>query len=78
VTDVIECASAEAFRAWLAEHGATADEVWLRMAKKATGIPSIDWEEAVECALCFGWIDGKRVRDPADPDRYFRQRYTRR
>ena len=46
------------------------------MAKKATGIASIDWEQAVDVALCFGWIDGKRVRDPDEPDRYFRQRYT--
>ena len=72
----IECASAEEFRAWLTEHGATADEVWVRMAKKSTGIPSIDWEQAVDVALCFGWIDGRRVRDPDDPDRYFVQRYT--
>ncbi|MEA2294456.1 MAG: hypothetical protein QOE86_2095 [Solirubrobacteraceae bacterium] len=44
------------------------------MAKKATGIPSIDWAQGVECALCFGWIDGQRDRDP-DPG-YFRQRFT--
>ena len=66
----------EAFRAWLAEHGATADEVWVRMAKKASGIPSIDWAQAVDVALCFGWIDGQRAVDPDDPERYFRQRYT--
>ena len=72
--EVREFADPEAFRAWLAEHGATTDGVWVRMARKATGVPSIDWVQGVECALCFGWIDGKRVKDP-DPG-YFRQRYT--
>ena len=44
------------------------------MAKKATGVPSIDWAQGVECALCFGWIDGQRRPDP-EPG-YFRQRFT--
>jgi uncharacterized protein YdeI (YjbR/CyaY-like superfamily) len=72
--EVLEFADAAAFRAWLAEHAADAPGVWVRMARKGTGIPSIDWEQGVECALCFGWIDGKRTKDPEEG--YFRQRYT--
>jgi len=52
---------AEAFARWLERNGATSDGVWVRMAKKHTGIPSLDWAGAVEVLLCFGWIDG-RVR----------------
>ncbi|WP_019873572.1 YdeI/OmpD-associated family protein [Sporichthya polymorpha] len=53
------------FEAWLEEHADTADELWIRFAKKATGIASLDWAGAVEVALCFGWIDGqvRRVDD---------------
>jgi uncharacterized protein YdeI (YjbR/CyaY-like superfamily) len=62
-----------AFEAWLEEHHETADEVWIRIAKKGTGIPSIDWSGAVEVALCFGWIDGKSKRID---DTWYRQRFT--
>jgi uncharacterized protein YdeI (YjbR/CyaY-like superfamily) len=56
---------AGAFEAWLERHADTADEVWIKFAKKATGIPSLDWAGAVEAALCFGWIDGvmRRIDD---------------
>lgn len=65
--------SAEAFERWLEAHGETADEVWVRMAKKATGIASLDWTQGVEVALCFGWIDGKAKRID---DQFYRQRFT--
>lgn len=54
-----------AFEAWLEEHHATATGVWVAFAKKHTGIPSITQAEAVEAALCFGWIDGvaRRIDD---------------
>jgi uncharacterized protein YdeI (YjbR/CyaY-like superfamily) len=48
------------FRAWLAENHETADELWVGFHKKATGKPSITWPEAVDEALCVGWIDGLR------------------
>jgi uncharacterized protein YdeI (YjbR/CyaY-like superfamily) len=54
--------SAEALRTWLEAHHAERDELWVRYWKKATGIPSITWEESVDEALCFGWIDGIRIR----------------
>ena len=64
---------AEAFEAWLETHGGVADEVWVRMAKKATGIASLDWTRGVEVALCFGWIDGKAKRID---DQWYMQRFT--
>jgi uncharacterized protein YdeI (YjbR/CyaY-like superfamily) len=55
----------EAWRSWLAEHYASEKEVWLLFAKKASGKPRIPYNDAVEEALCFGWIDSiaKRVDD---------------
>ncbi len=53
-------ADAAAFRAWLAEHHAAAEELWVGFWKKGSGRPSITWPESVDQALCFGWIDGVR------------------
>lgn len=54
------------FRAWLQAHHATAPELWVGFWKRATGRPSITWPEAVDQALCFGWIDGVRRSCPED------------
>ncbi len=54
--------TAEAFRAWLDEHAATATDVVVGFYKRGTGLPSIDWPESVDEALCHGWIDGVRTR----------------
>ena len=59
-TDVTHFPTPEAFRAWLATHHAERDELWVGYWKKATGRPSLTWEESVDEALCFGWIDGIR------------------
>ena len=56
------------FRTWLAEHHASADHLWVGYFKKATGKPSITWEESVEEALCYGWIDG--IRKARDEESY--------
>jgi uncharacterized protein YdeI (YjbR/CyaY-like superfamily) len=61
------------WRAWLKKHHASAQGVWVVYAKKHTAIPSLTWQEGVEEALCFGWIDS--VRHPVD-DTYFKQLYT--
>ncbi len=55
------------FRDWLQDSHAARDELWVGYWKKATGRPSMTWEESVDEALCFGWIDGirKRVDDDA-------------
>ena len=55
---MITAADAAEWEAWLEEHHETADEVWLVYWKKASGKPSVRWEDAVEVALKFGWIDG--------------------
>jgi uncharacterized protein YdeI (YjbR/CyaY-like superfamily) len=48
------------FRTWLQKHHRTATELWVGYRKKNTGTPSITWQESVDEALCFGWIDGIR------------------
>ncbi|CAA9586579.1 MAG: hypothetical protein AVDCRST_MAG87-4030 [uncultured Thermomicrobiales bacterium] len=55
----------EAFRVWLAEHHDSATELWVGIHKKASGNASLVWAEAVDEALCYGWIDGltKRIDD---------------
>ena len=50
----------DAWASWLEEHQAEAPGIWLRLAKKATGIASIDYSQALEVALCYGWIDGQK------------------
>ena len=47
-----------AWLAWLEQHGSEAQEVWVKLAKQASGLASVTYAEAVEGALCHGWIDG--------------------
>jgi uncharacterized protein YdeI (YjbR/CyaY-like superfamily) len=56
------------FRAWLQKHHKTFAELWVGFYKKATGKPSVTWQEAVDEALCFGWIDG--IRKSVDAESY--------
>jgi uncharacterized protein YdeI (YjbR/CyaY-like superfamily) len=49
-----------AWRAWLEKHHADSKELWVGLYKVDSGRPSITWPEAVDGALCFGWIDGVR------------------
>jgi uncharacterized protein YdeI (YjbR/CyaY-like superfamily) len=58
----IEFATFAKWYAWLKKHHAHEPDVWLRMHRKGSGRPSIAWAEAVDGALCFGWIDGIRKR----------------
>jgi uncharacterized protein YdeI (YjbR/CyaY-like superfamily) len=64
------------WRAWLAEHHASLAEIWLVFHKRHTSKPSVDYEDAVEEALCFGWIDSLVRR--LDDDRYARKFTPRR
>ncbi|MGH2754397.1 MAG: YdeI/OmpD-associated family protein [Actinomycetota bacterium] len=64
--------SREAWRKWLDEHH-TDPGVWVKIAKKGSGIKSVGYGEAVEVALCYGWIDG--LMRSVD-DRYYKQRFT--
>jgi uncharacterized protein YdeI (YjbR/CyaY-like superfamily) len=56
---VLPFATQRKFAAWLAKHHATASGIWIKIAKAASGIRSIKYAEAVEEALCWGWIDSQ-------------------
>ena len=66
-------ASAVAWEEWLEENHDASRGVWIKMAKKHTGIDSVRYPEVLESALCFGWIDGRRE---ALDERYFLQRFS--
>jgi uncharacterized protein YdeI (YjbR/CyaY-like superfamily) len=61
------------FEAWLARHHARETEIWLKLYKKSSGIPSMTWAEAVVEALAWGWIDG--IKKSNDEVSWF-QRFT--
>jgi uncharacterized protein YdeI (YjbR/CyaY-like superfamily) len=87
----LDLPSCEAWRKWLAKHHASEVEVWLVFHKQHTGRPTISYEDAVDEALCYGWIDSviKRLDDaryarkftPRKPDSRWstinRRRYAR-
>ena len=56
------------FGAWLEEHHATTEHLWVGYYKKATNKPSVTWEDTVDEALCYGWIDG--IRKSRDDESY--------
>jgi uncharacterized protein YdeI (YjbR/CyaY-like superfamily) len=62
-----------AFESWMRKYHAREREVWLRIYKKSSGVPSITIAEALDVVLCWGWIDGIRK---AFDERSFLQRYT--
>lgn len=69
--DMLTFADRESFRAWLAENGASSDGVWLLFGKKG-GPATLTANEALEEALCFGWIDGQmRSLDDVSYKKYF-------
>ncbi|KAK0666935.1 hypothetical protein QBC41DRAFT_145258 [Cercophora samala] len=62
------------FTSWLAaNHSTTPLGIWLKISKKNSNIPSVSYDEAIDCALCYGWIDGQRK---ALDSLYFLQRFT--
>lgn len=63
----------EALEAWLEEHGDTERGLWVRLAAKDSGVPSLDYRDVVEAVLCFGWIDGQKSSDVGP---WYRQRVT--
>lgn len=70
---VLLFASKEELEAWLEESHAASEGLWLKIAKKGSGVESVNYTEALELALCFGWIDSqKRGFDEA----FFLQRFT--
>jgi len=61
------------WEAWLKEHHADPKGLWLKIAKKDTGIPSVSYAQALESALCYGWIDGQKASVDAT---YWLQKFT--
>lgn len=70
---VIAFASESEFESWLAEHHESADGLWLKFARKASSIASIDYPQALDVALCYGWIDGQ---SKSLDEHYYLQRFT--
>lgn len=70
---VIAFATQQDWEAWLEERHASTNGLWLKLAKKNTGIPSVSYAEALEVALCYGWIDGQKG---SFDEQYFLQKFT--
>ena len=58
---VLAFESSAAWEGWLREHHEGSPGVWLKIAKKDSGVPSVSYGEALEAALCHGWIDGQKA-----------------
>ncbi len=65
--------SREEWETWLEKHHTTSDGLWLKIAKKGSGIETISYAEALEVALCYGWIDGQKASFDED---YWLQKFT--
>jgi uncharacterized protein YdeI (YjbR/CyaY-like superfamily) len=74
-TDTFYPISQQAWRTWLQENHRSKQSVWLVCYKKKSNIPTITWSDAVDEAICFGWIDSKRIT--IDDDK-FMQFFTKR
>ncbi len=70
---IMEFASPAEWETWLAAHQTAAKGLWLKFAKKGAGVTTPTYAEAVNVALCYGWIDGQAA--PLD-ERYWLQRFT--
>jgi uncharacterized protein YdeI (YjbR/CyaY-like superfamily) len=73
--ETLHVTSRATWREWLSEHYETQDEVWLVYARKETGQTRITYNDAVEVALCYGWIDSNQK---GIDDQSFAQRFSRR
>jgi uncharacterized protein YdeI (YjbR/CyaY-like superfamily) len=70
---VLGFADAAALESWLAQQHASSPGVWLKIAKKGSGATGVSYQDALEVALCYGWIDGQKG---ALDDEYWLQRFT--
>ena len=66
-------ASQKKWASWLAEQHAQSVGIWLKLAKKDSGIASVTYDEALDVALCYGWIDGQKN---GFDDKYWLQKFT--
>ena len=65
----VVASDAAAWRGWLEAHGTSESEVWLVIHHKDSGVPSLRYHEAIEQALCYGWIDGLHRKHDARSSR---------
>lgn len=72
-TQALPFAAKRDWEAWLRRNHAKSDGVWIKFAKKKSGIPSITYDEVLEVALCYGWIDGQ---GKGLDDKFHLQRWT--
>ncbi|MET8746928.1 YdeI/OmpD-associated family protein [Streptomyces sp. NPDC004728] len=70
--EIIAFTDAEAFESWLAEHGAHSTGIWIKVAKKKSGITTVTDDEMVDIGLCYGWISGQRR---SLDEQYYLQKY---
>jgi len=70
---IIAFATSEDWDAWLVDHHEASSGIWLKIAKKDSGIDSVTYAEALEVALAYGWIDGQKGKFD---DAYWLQRFT--
>ena len=71
--ETLEFSNSNTFRTWLDVHYDSIDGVWLKLHKKHSGLESITYAEALDVALCYGWIDGQRR---SFDETSFLQKYT--
>lgn len=70
---ILACETQHDWEMWLEQHHSEARGVWLKFAKKASGLPSITYEEALDAALCYGWIDSQAASYDAQ---YWLRKFT--
>lgn len=71
--EILSFESAEAFETWLRDQHATSAGIWLKLRKKGAGIVALDYAQALDVALCYGWIDGQKGKFD---DQHWLQRFT--
>lgn len=73
MVDILEFTSGTEWEAWLEAHHADSPDAWLRIAKRSSKTTGLSIDDALDGALCFGWIDGQRRANDAES---FLQRYS--
>jgi len=72
-TEVLDCTDVNAWEAWLARHHGESPGIWLRIAKEGSDQVSVTISDALDVALCFGWIDSQRKSHDAN---FYLQRFS--
>ena len=74
-TEIFHPANSAEWRKWLSKNHRSKQSVWLVFYSKASGKPSLTWSEAVDVALCYGWIDSRKIRiDEETSHQFFSKR----